>query len=301
MPRYKAFGLTFKSDIELPPLINLESQKADVIIEIGEVSKTGLVAPNSIKPYCQIAKNQLWLHVPDIAWFHVTNGNHILVEPEKNADLQSVRLFLLGSCIGAIMYQRNRLVIHGNAIRFGDGCVIFAGNSGNGKSTLAAAFHKRGYEILSDDLSVIDEHIHVQPSYPQLKLWHDTAQKLDIDISGLNRIRLQVDKYAYPITNSFCDSPLPIKAVYILNTHNQDKFEFAPIKGVDKFHPLKNQSYRSHYLEGLGLKAEHLKLCGQVANNIDITRITRPKEGFKLDELVDLIEADIKRREEKAA
>lgn len=301
MPTYTAFGLTFDSDIELHPLLTSDEENADVKIELSQVSKAGLDNPITVKPYCQIASNELWLQIPDIARFYVTNGNKVVVQPEANADMQSVRLFLLGSCIGAIMYQRDRLVIHGNAIRFGDGCVIFAGASGNGKSTLAAAFYKRGYEILADDLSVIDEFCQVQPSYPQIKLWHDTAKKLDIDVSQLNRIRLQVDKYAYPIKDDFCDIPLPVKAIYILNTHNNDEFIFDPIKGLDKFNPLKNNSYRSNYVEGLGLKAAHLKLCGQLANNIDITRITRPNTGFKLDELVELIEADIKQREEKSA
>ena len=300
MPSYKAFGLTFNSDIDLPPLLEIDTQQSvDVRVKLGAVSKTGLDVPVSIKPYSQTAKNELWLHVPDIAWFYVTNGNEIIVEPEAGADFQSIRLFLLGSCVGAIMYQRNRLVIHGNAIRFGDGCVIFAGVSGHGKSTLAAAFHQRGYDVLSDDLSVIDEHVHVQPSYPQLKIWHDTAKKLDIDITGLKRIRLQVDKYAYPLKNNFHNTPLPVKAVYILNTHNKDHFNFDAIEGIDKFYPLKNHSYRSTYIEGLGLKAEHLKLCAKVANKITITAITRPKSGFKIDKLVELIEADIKRQEDE--
>lgn len=301
MPTYTAFGLCINSDIELPPLLSSDNDSADIRIVIGQVDKKGLAAPVKVKPYSQIAPNELWLHIPDIAWFYVSNGNTIVVEPEAGADMQSVKLYLLGSCMGAIIYQRNLLVIHGNAIRFGDECVIFAGNSGNGKSTLAAAFHQRGYEILADDLSVIDGQLRVQPSYPQIKLWHDSAKKLEIDTEGLKRIRLQVDKYAYPIKEAFCNKPLPVKALYILNTHNQADFVFTEITGMKKFRPLKNHSYRAAYLDGLGLGAEHLKLCSQLANNIDITRITRPSSGFKLDELVALLEEDINKSKVKVA
>ena len=293
MSTYTAFGLTFDSNIKLPPLLTSEVQIADVRIINGIVNKTGLDTPMIIRPYSQIAPNELWLHVPDIAWFYVTNGNNIVVEPMAGADMQSVRLFLLGSCMGAIMYQRNRLVIHGNAIRFGDECIIFAGISGAGKSSLAAAFVKRGYEVLADDLSVIDEYFQVQPSYPQIKLWHDAVQKLSIDVSGLKRIRLEVDKYAYPINESFYSTPLPVKALYVINSHNQDEFVFEAVTGAAKFIPLKTHSYRGGYLEGFGLNAEHLELVSQLANKIDVTNIIRPKNGFKLNELVDLIEADI--------
>jgi len=297
MLQYTAFGLTFESDLELSPMILSNALQADVNIITGVVSKSGLTTPAKVKPYTQCSVNEFWLHVPDIAWFYVANGNHITVEPEINADMKSVKLFLLGSCMGALMYQRNRLVIHGNAIRFGDECLVFAGHSGNGKSTLAAAFHQRGYNILTDDLSVIDEQGEVQPSYPQLKLWHDTAKKLNIDVSGLNRIRLHVDKYAYPITASFCERPLPIKALYILETHNKNNFVIESIEGMNKFTELTAQSYRQGYLDGLGLKAQHLQLCAKNANKIQIKRVTRPNNNFRLDELVELIETDIKQRE----
>lgn len=293
MHLYTAFGLNFHSELELTPLKTAEATNPDVRIVLGPVSHTGLDQPHVTKPFCQTAPNQLWLDVPDIARFQVSDGNMIIVDPKPDADPQSVQLFLLGSCMGAIMYQRNRLVIHGNAIRFRHGCVIVAGASGAGKSTLAAAFVKRGYQVLADDLSVIDDHVRVQPSYPQLKIWRDTAKKLDIDTSPLKRIRMQVDKFAFPLHEQFYSEPLPIKAVYILNPHNQPDLRVEEITGMNKFQPLKNQSYRGGYLEGLGLNAQHLTLCASLANQSRVARIIRPNNGFKINELVELIEDDM--------
>ncbi len=297
MYRYKAFGLNINSDIELPSLLETDQPTIDIEIIRGEVNKNGLSTPDVIKPFSQLAKNKLWLHIPEIAWFYITDGNRIIVEPESGADMQSVRLFLLGTCMGAVMHQRNRLVIHANAIRFGDGCVIFMGNSGNGKSTLAARFHQLGYEVLTDDLAVIDDDLNVLPGYPQMKLWQDTADKLGIDTNKLKRIRLQIEKYAYPITDSFCKEPLPVKAGYVLRTHNQEEFIFEPLNGVKKFNPLKFNTYRVQHLEGLGLKSTHLKQCAKLADNINLTRITRPIQGFHLDELIEKIEADLKQQD----
>ncbi len=296
MYKYQAFGLNIHSEIELPSLQVSEDANSDIEIIRGEVNKSGLSSPDVVKPFSQLAKNELWLHIPDIAWFYVTNGNHIVVEPEKESDPQSVRLFLMGTCMGAIMHQRNRLVMHANAIRVKDSCIIFMGASGNGKSTLAAAFQQRGYEILADDLAVIDDDLNVYPSYPQIKLWHDTTKKLDIDHSKLKRIRLQVEKYAYPVTEGFCTQSLPIKAGYILNNHNQNEFLFEPLQGVEKFNPLRFNTYRIQHLEGLGLKNSHLKHTAKLANTISLTRITRPNHTFELDKLVELIEEDLKKQ-----
>jgi len=290
---YIAFGLTIASSIELPPLRKSPVTTIDVTIEYGKVSRDGLEKPEVVKPFSQTAANELWLHIPEVAWFYVSHGNRIVIDAEADSDLQTIRLFLLGSCLGAILHQRNCLVIHGNAIRFGDECVIFAGNSGNGKSTLAAAFYQRGYKVLADDLAVVDEQLRVQPSYPQLKLWHDSAKKLNIDTDQLKQIRHQINKYAYPIKKGFCTTPLPVRALYILNTHNEESFELEPIQGVAKFNPLKNNTYRLGYLEGLGLKPTHLKQCAELANRIKLSRITRPDRDFQIEKLVEMIEHDL--------
>ncbi|TQV85354.1 hypothetical protein [Aliikangiella coralliicola] len=294
MRQYNAFGLNIASEFELPSLISTSFKKADVCIRKGSVCKKGLKNPWRTRPFCQQAPSEIWLHVPEVARFYITRGNEVIVEPCMNSDQQSVRLFILGSCLGAVMHQRNRLVIHGNAIRIGDSCVIFAGKSGTGKSTLAAAFYQRGYEVLADDLSVIDQQLNVQPSYPQIKLWHDTVEKLGLDICELNKIRLQIDKYAYPMAERFCQKPLPVRAVYVLNNHRNDQILFQAIEGGDKLPPLKNHTYRRGYIDGLGIQAQHFKLCSQLANQIEMTRVTRPSHKFEIDRLVESIEADLR-------
>ncbi|WNO09099.1 hypothetical protein [Teredinibacter sp. KSP-S5-2] len=291
---YTAFGLYIESDIELPPLAMCYQAKADIVIRLAAVSYSGLLTPVVVKPFSQTAPNELWFHVPGIAWFYVFNGNTVHIMPEENADMQSIRLYVLGTCMGAIMHQRNRLILHGNAIRVGNECIVFAGNSGNGKSTLATAFYKRGYQILSDDLAVLDDSFKVQPTYPQIKIWQDTANKFDIDTQALTRIRYHVEKFALPLnTDGFCDTPLPVKRIYILKTHNKDTVDLETIRGMDKFMPLKAQTYRYGHLEGLGLKPQHLKICSELANKVELKRITRPKQKFCVDALVNIIEKDL--------
>lgn len=297
---YQAFGLVISSDVELPPLPQLDTSDSlsiDVSIRQGEVNKNGLKQATMSNLYCQATTNHLWLHVPDIAWLEVIDGNQIVFTPEQGADPQSIRLFLLGSCMGCILHQRQYLVMHANTIRFGDQCVMFAGASGNGKSTLAAAFHQRGHQVLTDDVSAIDMQGHVVPSYPQIKLWHDTVKKLGIELSGLRKIRLQVDKYAYPLDEkSFCQKSLPLAEIYLLSTHNQEDFLVEPIKGFNKYNPIKNNTYRPKYIKGLELQASHLKQVGKLAERIGITRITRPNRSFKIDELIDCIQQDMRSR-----
>lgn len=294
MPDYTAYGLTIRSDYQLPPLRAVSTHPdingIDVIVKRGKVSPTGLPKPNVSTSYYQAAPNELWLNIEGVARFHVSGDGWVIVDADEVADEQTIRLFLLGSCLGAILHLRNQLVIHGNAIRFGDSCVVFAGDSGHGKSTLAAALHQHGYEVLADDLAVIDERYHVHSGYPQIKLWEDSAEKLGIEVSTLKKILYQESKYAYPLNDGFCEIALPLRDIYLLEIHDQPGFVFEALKGFEKFIPLKDNTYRIEYLEGFGLKQSHLKRCSELANRTRVTRILRPDKDFKISQLIDEVE-----------
>lgn len=298
MDLYKAYSLNIASEIEFPEL-KKSNKAADISITLGKVCQEGLKDPKQGFAFCQVSQNELWLKIPNVAAFHMIDGKNIIVDIDPQSDLKSVRLFLLGSCIGAILQQRRQLALHSNAIRVGGGCVLFMGISGIGKSTLAAAFNKRGYQVLADDIAVVDEKNEVHPGIPQLKLWQDTLHKLEIEKKGRAHIRPEVEKYAFPLKSDFCEKPLPIKAIYLLSQHNQDEFIKESFHGINKFNPIKNNTYRLQYIKGMGLEAWHMQRCCSLAAITPITKITRPNFKFCLKELIDIIEKDL--HEQKVA
>jgi hypothetical protein len=185
------------------------------------------------------------------------------------------------------------LVLHGNAIRIGDRCMVCVGASGAGKSTLAAGFLRRGYALLADDVIPVDAGCRALPGFPRIKLWQDTADRLRIDTAGLRRIRPDLEKFNYPLASRFAGAPLPIRWVYILGSHPLPEIRVEAIRGLERFVPLRNNTYRVRFLEGMALRREHLQLCGKLAGRIHLTRITRSEHGFDLDALVDRILADV--------
>lgn len=287
---YRCYGLTLVSDVELPELTPAElrpGEPAEVRITIGTVAPEGLPSGQQIGPYLWVTPRQLWLQVPGVARFLIEGGDRITVEGEAGVDGDSIRVFLLGSAFGALLFQRGYLVLHGNAIQVGDQCLITVGRSGAGKSTLAAGFLQRGHALLADDVVPIDAHCRAVPGFPRIKLWQDTADKLGIDTAPLRRIRPHLEKYSLPLHDRFAGAPLPVRWVYLLGTHSEPDFRFEPIQGLRRFQPLRANTYRVRFLEGMALKAEHLQLCGQLAGRIRLVQVTRPEKGFALDELID--------------
>ncbi len=293
---HHAFGLRICSEIELPELISIAPCEGDIKILLGKVSETGLDSPIDVQDAYQVSPGKVWISIPGLARFYVNEGKVVVIDLLPGAESQLMRIYLLGSCFGAIFHQRTLLVIHGNAIRFGDHCVIFSGKSGAGKSTLAAAFHLKGYEVLADDLSVIDSSFQVQPSCPQMKLWRDSADNLGLDISKLHQLSSERNKYIYPLGAGFCLSALPVKALYILNNKEQESALLKTIEGREKLRPILNHTYRKIYVKGLGLRDQYLENCSSLANNIDVIRLTRPSQFFDTDSLIEVIEKDLKSR-----
>ncbi len=287
--RYLAYNLQIDSEIALPELLpgDLDSS-CDVNIHFGNVPVDGLPNGTQLGPFLWTTDQALWLKVPGVATFLVKNGQEIIIAPAPGIDEDSIRVFLLGSAFGALLFQRGYLVMHGNAIRIGNQCMICVGYSGAGKSTLAAGFMQRGYDILADDVVPIDNGCNAIPGFPRIKLWQDVAEKLKIDTTSLRRIRPDMEKFNFPLTHKFGNELIPVRWVYILNSdENQCDISFESIEGMQRFIPLRNNTYRIRFLDGMALKRDHLQLCGKLAGNIRLTSVTRPRRDFQLDLLID--------------
>lgn len=292
---YHAYGLTFASEIELPELALAPdaSQPPQVQISLGAVPPQGLEGGRQISPFIWVSDGQFWLEVPDIARFLVRDGAQIVVQPAPSIDMASVRVFLLGSGLGALLFQRGLLVLHGNAIEMGQGCLVCVGPSGVGKSTLTAAFMQRGYRVLADDVVPINDQGMAIPGFGRIKLWQDVADRLHISTDGLQRIRPQLEKFNLPLGDAFCDSPRKVVQICLLSEHLDDDITQSPVTGIEKFTLLRANTYRQRFMAGMALQPQHLQQCGALAGQVAITRVARPKSGFRIDDLVDALAAQM--------
>jgi hypothetical protein len=212
--------------------------------------------------------------VAGTARYRVRAGKEIIVDREAIADDASVRLFLLGSSLGALLMQRGLLVLHGNAIRIGDACLVCVGDSGAGKSTLAAAFALKGHEVLADDVVAVDSAGRALPGLPRVKLWQDAADQLGISTPGLARISPELEKFNWPLGMPGADEPLPIRWLCLLTADEADS-PIESIGGHQRFCVLRDNSYRYHFLTGMSALQDHLGQCARLAQKVQIYKLRR--------------------------
>jgi hypothetical protein len=292
MHLFKLYGLNADSQWVLPECLPaVLDSVADIRIYQGHVPAEGIESATN-NNWEQSIDGEFWLNIEEVARYWIRHGKEIIVDPYPGADEESIRVFLLGSAIGALLFQRGLLLIHGNAIEVNGGCLVCVGDSGAGKSTLAAAFLQHGYRLLADDVVPVTEQGMATPGFPRIKLWGETARQLGIETEGLRRIMPDMDKYNVPLGERFCETPLPVKWVYVLESVDEG-FACTPYEGMSRFEPLHDNTYRVHFLDAMALKPQHLQQVAKLAGNIHMAKIQRPQSGFRLNELVQFILDDI--------
>lgn len=139
--------------------------------------------------------------------------------------IEEVTALLLGPILGCVLRLRGVLCLHACAVKVGGRAIVMVGDSGMGKSTLAAAFARQGYPVLCDDIAALDDrdrHWSVLPGYPRLRLWPEAVQALYGSENDLARIFSFTRKRFMDLTADggagwrFHDQPLPLAALYVL-------------------------------------------------------------------------------------
>jgi hypothetical protein len=292
--RYRAFGLNIASDLDLPELQKgSEISEPDVYVHLGAVPET-LPDAQASGVLFQAASNRFLLRL-DHARFLVLNGSEIRVERLADNEAQ-LRVFLLGSCFGALLHQRGLLVLHASAVQAPKGSVVFAGISGVGKSTTLGALLHRGYPLLSDDLAAIhldtNGRLVVEPAIPRARLWSDSARRLGHATEVLQREQPELEKYVLPVQN-FASSAVPLHRVYLLKSDNLAKVvSLESLLPFPAFKALIQHTFRPRFLKGLGTQTVHFRLVSATAGRTPVVKVTRPGSSFLLDDLADRLEED---------
>ncbi|WP_342432756.1 aldolase [Neobacillus sp. FSL H8-0543] len=291
---YKGFGFQILSDILLPELPKISSRESqvDIVFEKADLSEiwAKLAEPNR---YFVINENLILFHIPNLAIYSIQDGNRVIVSSMEGSNEDQVRLYLLGTCMGALLMQRKVLPLHGSAIEINGKAYAIIGDSGAGKSTLASAFLNRGHQLISDDIipvSFTEANIPiVTPAYPQQKLWQESLQAFGLESDHLRPIVDRVTKFAVPVHSQFVSKQLPLSGVFELVKTENKRIEIQPIKSLERLNTLFHHTYRNFLLAPSGLLEWHFSFTANLVSKIKFNQIQRPISQFTANDLTTLI------------
>jgi len=278
---YSCFDFRFASDIplgELTPAADADSREI-VTIRRGDVPET-LEGASEPRYGLQARSDVALLVIPDVARYLISGGREIVVEASDRASECNLRLFLLGSALGILAYQRGLLPIHANAIVFGGAAYAFSGPSGAGKSTLAAHFARAGYELLCDDVCGLSPGAGgvplAWPGLPRLKLWEDAARAFGHDTAALDRAIEGREKFHVPIGAAHGRRAVPLKRLYTLAPALEGEAgSVVRLTGGAAMAAVMANTYRDEYLAILGLTRWHFERAATMLRHVEVYAVTR--------------------------
>jgi hypothetical protein len=287
---YWAYGIRIHAEIVCPELLPHPQPIGNPDVTIRLLPPVDRVAENLENGYFEVRPGLFRLAVPGVAQYLVEEGTRISVEPVEGAAPEEVRLFLLGSTMGALLYQRGLFPLHGSAVETSRGAMIFVGEQGVGKSTLAAQFHHKGYRLLSDDVCAVTmgpEGLRVLPALAQFRLCADAYERLGTPETG----RFNVDKFVVPMGEGYCTEPAPLKAIHILGVHENEAPHFEVLRGFDRVQRLLENLYRPQYLKGQSTQSDLMRMAGQIAQQTTIAEVTRRRDTEAIDGMIAFLES----------
>ena len=295
---YKVYGLNIRSEIEIDEFDKLDEilEKNIVNIRYDKIS-TEIKDKISEGINIQLFQNKIWFHIDNIATYCISNGNDIKVEVCENADMQLMKIYIMCSCLGFIMLQRNMVAIHGGVIEMNNKAVIFTGDRGAGKSTLTTALREKGYKFISDDVAStkIEKVPYVMPGFPYQKLCESAMDKFGYDKEKNTSFMSDKEvKYIVPAKEEFIYEPRKLTTIIKLTVGDVEEVTIEELKGSEKINNIIQNIYRGEYIKYLGgMNSKYFKKCLDIAKNINFYVVTRPKDQFTVDKQIELIEDKI--------
>lgn len=272
---YKAFGLTIASAFPIVQATPIEPCEPDVRVICADLSTMADL------PHLYVTEESVFFRGEEQVEFLITGGNLVQVHPSDDYTPSYLSVYIMGSCMGAILQQRGFMLMHGSCVTDGHRSILITGQSGAGKSTLAAEFLKQGWKLITDDVTTVfdrDGVPMVQSSYPSQKLWNDALNRYQNDEHSVHSLYTDRDreKFGVHVNSDFMDGTAPLSLVVRLAKADHE-VHLEAMEGMAKIDQLVRNSYRFEYIAP-SKRSRHFQRCVNLAGKIPMVLALREND-----------------------
>ncbi|HLO78335.1 MAG TPA: hypothetical protein VK196_17900 [Magnetospirillum sp.] len=280
---YRISGLTVGAEIELPGAIPCGTATAapDVEVRLRPVPER-LEGATRQGPNWEVDGENFLLRLPTIGRFLAQAGRFLDMQPEPGVDPADALPFLMGTCFGALLHQRGKMVLHASAVALNGRAYAVCGPSGAGKSTMAAALCQGGCDFIGDDIAVIDldggGRPLIWPDGRRLKLFDDSIRQCGLTEARHGGVRSGVAKFYVDPGRPGPDQPLPLAAIYVLQEVKPPLREsIVRLSPLDGAQTLLEQSFRPRLSLALAAirGSRQVELTAAVLRHVPVFHLNR--------------------------
>ena len=195
------------------------------------------------------------------------------------------------------------MALHASAVDAGGRAVLFLAANRGGKSTLAAASMAAGHALLSDDIVALEaspERFVARPSYPEMRMWPETAKRLLVDWESLAPVHQMFDKLRVPVGSGgfgrFGHQNLPVACIYVPDRQEDEhpgRIEIQPLRHRRALIELVRCSFSPHLVQAAGLQPGRLDTFARLVREVPVRRLSYPSGIDRLSEVTTAVFADL--------
>ena len=176
--------------------------------------------------------------------------------------------------------------LHASAVEVADRAVLFGAPGRFGKTTLALAFHRKGYRVLTEDMSCcrLTPEASLLPGPASLRLRPDVFD--GHAPAGMRVVLDSPDRIFFAMDPDRCGDckPVPIKAVIFLHESDED-IRLEPVEPARALPDLWSLNFRT----GPSEIAKSFSGLGQLVRAASVWNLHRPLRMDVMDDVVSRI------------
>jgi hypothetical protein len=307
---YSLFGLRIRSALPLP-CSKAGDFKSDADVELIESTEEQIAAPCNGAPVHFSEDDGYWLDTlyqdgaARVRWkehfeFVVSaDRSRVLWRRWEGVPDRALFAYLLGHVLSYCLLARGLEPLHATSVVVDGKAIALLGDSGYGKSTLAAALLDRGCRLLTDDVLVLEfqgQQLLAHPSLAHIKLTPDSA---DAVFHGRRSVFMNAftSKMIFSLEESqHVPRLVPLHRVYLVPAKSGSKISVRSVRGRAAFLPIIKNTFNNVVLTPSRLK-QQFAFASRLTSRVVIKRLSYPKRLELLPAVVDAILADLSREQ----
>lgn len=228
------------------------------------------------------------------------DGGRIASRQFDAADAESFQVYLLGQALSFALVKKGFEPLHATTVVVNGEAVVLLGNSGFGKSSLAACFLAAGHRVLTDDLLVCNRRAtdsgptpvrrgsELFPRLARRFLGH-AANGVAMN-SGTKKLILPLE----PVHS--CAVPVPLRAIYALiaprEVSRKQSIRIAALPPRESFMAVVQNTFNSRIVHSARLERQ-FRQTARVVGTMPVKKVSYPRVLGQLPAVRDAILADL--------
>lgn len=228
-----------------------------------------------------------WLRFPGLADFWIfEDAKQISCVPLPEIPVETIRHLLLDQVLPRCLAHQGKIMLHASAVQLDMGVILFIGDSGTGKSTLAGNFHQAGQSAISDDCIWVNENqtpLMAIPIYGGLRLWEDSLKVLFDSEQNFHSMAHYSSKKRVPLNGNAqvrFNNGIPILAVILLSPPGQSLIQevrLDPLSHREAFIEIGRKTFQL-YLDDPNMISHHIQALGHIVSRVSTYRLCMPHD-----------------------